>query len=155
MKAPFVRVSSPLAPARVLTRGLSENHYLWSTSWNYKFHNPVRVYFVSFAVVVPIAIGRIDVLQGPNTKTYFSTLYGMRSEKKEWKFLFEPWRHDNKPIELRSNKVISEKIKYVHQNPVEEGLVFNLEDYLYSSALDYAGKKGILEDVIVVDNRTT
>src|SRR5690606_2809773 len=27
------------------------------------------------------------------------------------------WRHDNKPIELWSNKVIAEKIKYIHQNP--------------------------------------
>ncbi len=61
------------------------------------------------------------------------------------------WRHDNKPIELWSNRVISQRIRYVHQSPVEEGLVFYPEDYLYSSALDYAGKKGILEDVIVVD----
>ena len=63
---------------------------------------------------------------------------------------YQFWRHDNKPIELWSNKVISEKIRYIHQNPVEEGLVFYPEDYLYSSALDYAKKKGILEDVFVV-----
>ncbi|MDZ7845999.1 MAG: transposase [Owenweeksia sp.] len=31
------------------------------------------------------------------------------------------WRHDNKPIELWSNKVISEKIRYLHNNPVKEG----------------------------------
>ena len=49
-----------------------------------------------------------------------------------------------------SNKVIDEKINYIHQNPVEEGLVFRAEDYRYSSAADYAGEKGILEDVIVV-----
>lgn len=63
---------------------------------------------------------------------------------------FQFWRHDNKPIELWSNKVIDEKINYIHQNPVEEGLVFRAEDYRYSSAADYAGEKGILEDVIVV-----
>ncbi|WP_027470990.1 hypothetical protein [Saccharicrinis fermentans] len=39
------------------------------------------------------------------------------------------WRHDNKPIELWSNKVIDEKINYIHINPVEEGLVFQPEDY--------------------------
>jgi len=59
------------------------------------------------------------------------------------------WRGDNKPIELWSNKVIDEKINYIHQNPVEEGIVFRAEDYLYSSAADYAGEKGLL-DVIVV-----
>ena len=62
---------------------------------------------------------------------------------------FRFWRGDNKPIELWSNKVIDEKINYVHQNPVEEGIVFRAEDYLYSSAANYAGEKGLL-DVIVI-----
>ena len=59
------------------------------------------------------------------------------------------WRHDNKPIELWSNKVIDEKINYIHNNPVDEGLVFRPEDYVYSSARDYSGEKGLL-DVIVI-----
>ena len=59
------------------------------------------------------------------------------------------WRGDNKPIELWSNKVIDEKINYIHQNPVEEGLVFKPEDYVYSSAADYVGEKGLI-DVIVI-----
>jgi REP element-mobilizing transposase RayT len=63
---------------------------------------------------------------------------------------YQFWRHDNKPIELWSNKVIDEKINYIHNNPVEEGLVFKAEDYVYSSAIDYAGEKGILDGVIVV-----
>ncbi|MCG6186648.1 REP-associated tyrosine transposase [Maribellus maritimus] len=63
---------------------------------------------------------------------------------------YQFWRHDNKPIELWSNKVIDEKISYIHQNPVEEGFVFRAEDYMYSSAADYAGEKGILENVIIV-----
>ena len=61
------------------------------------------------------------------------------------------WRHDNKPIELWSNKVITEKINYIHNNPVEEGLVFKPEDYVYSSARDYSGERGFLDNVIVVD----
>lgn len=63
---------------------------------------------------------------------------------------YQFWRHDNKPIELWSNKVIDEKINYVHNNPVAEGLVFRPEDYMYSSAKDYSGEKGLLNDVIVV-----
>ena len=59
------------------------------------------------------------------------------------------WRHDNRPIELWSNKVIDEKINYVHNNPVDAGLVFRPEDYLYSSAKDYAGEQGVLEGVVV------
>jgi len=62
---------------------------------------------------------------------------------------YQFWRHDNRPIELWSNKVINEKINYIHNNPVEEGLVFRPEDYIYSSAKDYSGGKGVLDDVIV------
>lgn len=62
------------------------------------------------------------------------------------------WRHDNKPIELWSNEVIQQKIDYIHNNPVEEGIVFRPEDYKYSSASDYAGIKGILKDVCVFQN---
>ncbi|MDO9254936.1 MAG: hypothetical protein Q7U54_05420 [Bacteroidales bacterium] len=64
---------------------------------------------------------------------------------------YQFWRHDNKPIELWSNKVIAEKINYIHYNPVEEGLVFRPEDYVYSSARDYSGEKGLLNDVIVLN----
>ena len=62
---------------------------------------------------------------------------------------FRFWRADNKPIELWSNKVIDQKIDYIHNNPVEEGLVFKAEDYVYSSAIDYSGENGML-DIIVV-----
>jgi len=62
---------------------------------------------------------------------------------------FRFWCGDNKPIELWSNKIIDQKIDYIHQDPVEEGLVFNAEDYVYSSAVDYAGEKGLLDIVVI------
>ena len=62
---------------------------------------------------------------------------------------FRFWRGDNQPIELWSNEVIDQKIDYIHQNPVEEGLVFKPEDYVYSSAIDYAGEKGMLNVVVI------
>ena len=62
---------------------------------------------------------------------------------------FQFWQHENKPIELWSNKVIKQKIEYIHNNPVEAGLVFKAEDYRYSSAIDYSGVDGILENVVV------
>ena len=50
----------------------------------------------------------------------FKKAAGKSSNVNEYQF----WRHDNKPIELWSNKVIWEKISYVHNNPVESGLVY-------------------------------
>jgi hypothetical protein len=62
---------------------------------------------------------------------------------------FRFWQVDNKPIELWSNGVIDQKIDYIHNNPVEEGLVFKTEDYVYSSAIDYSGENGMI-DIIVL-----
>jgi REP element-mobilizing transposase RayT len=79
-----------------------------------------------------------------------------RESRREWlltQFKTEKgnrfWRGDNRPIELWSNTVIDQKLNYIHQNPVEEGLVFRAEDYVYSSATDYAGDKGLL-DIFVI-----
>ena len=66
--------------------------------------------------------------------------------EKGWRF----WRGDNQPIELWSNHVIDQKINYVHMNPVKAGLVFRAEDYKYSSAIDYAGGKGLLKVEIAI-----
>lgn len=63
---------------------------------------------------------------------------------------YQFWQHDNHPIELWSNRVIDEKIDYIHQNPVKAGLVFKAEDYPYSSAVDYVGKQGLLNDLVVI-----
>jgi REP element-mobilizing transposase RayT len=58
---------------------------------------------------------------------------------------YQFWRQDNKPIEVYTNAVIDQKLNYLHNNPVEEGIVENAEDYVYSSARDYAGTNGLLE----------
>ncbi|MBW6491200.1 MAG: transposase [Lentimicrobium sp.] len=80
----------------------------------------------------------------------------IQESRKEWLLQqfktpkgFRFWRADNKPIELWSNKVIDQKINYIHQNPVKKGLVLRPEEYLYSSAADYAGEKGLLEVIVV------
>ena len=47
---------------------------------------------------------------------------------------YQLWRQDNHPIELYSNRVIDQKIDYIHNNPVRARWVKQAEDYLYSSA---------------------
>lgn len=59
------------------------------------------------------------------------------------------WRGDNRPIEVWSKGVIDQKLRYIHNNPVNEGLVFRPEDYPYSSAVDYNGEKGLLEVTVI------
>jgi len=60
---------------------------------------------------------------------------------------YQLWEHDNHPIELISREFIRQRIDYIHQNPVVAGLVYRAEDYIYSSASNYAG----LDQIIDVD----
>ena len=39
--------------------------------------------------------------------------------------------------------------EYPHNNPIKAGLVYRAQDYVYSSALDYADEKGMLDTVVV------
>ena len=55
------------------------------------------------------------------------------------------WQNDYHPVELFNNEMMDQKLDYIHENPVKEGIVQKPEDYLYSSARDYAGMKGLVE----------
>lgn len=58
---------------------------------------------------------------------------------------FQFWQQHNQPIELFDNHIMLQKLNYIHNNPVETGFVSSPEDYVYSSARDYAGQKGLIE----------
>lgn len=67
----------------------------------------------------------------------------MNSNNKIYQF----WKQDNQPKELLPylNSFAQQKIDYIHNNPVVAGIVVNAEDYLYSSAKDYAGMNGLIK----------
>ncbi|MCT4638674.1 MAG: transposase [Bacteroidales bacterium] len=49
------------------------------------------------------------------------------------------WQQNNHPIELWSNKVIDQKIDYIHYNPVKSGFVSEPHHWKYSSAANFYG----------------
>jgi len=59
------------------------------------------------------------------------------------------WQEGNHVEEIYTQEFLWQKINYIHQNPVRAEFVARPEDYLYSSAQNYAGDKGLL-DVNVV-----
>ena len=71
-----------------------------------------------------------------------------KKNRNDTKFQF--WQSENHPIELTTQKIAWQKLDYTHHNPVEAGFVKNTTDWLYSSAIDYNGGKGLL-DVILLD----
>ena len=60
------------------------------------------------------------------------------------------WTHENHAEHIYSQKFLYQKLNYIHNNPVRAGIVLNPEDYLYSSARNYAGLDGLV-DVIIMD----
>jgi len=65
---------------------------------------------------------------------------------KNYKF----WKSGNHAIELETNQLKQQKVDYTHNNPVKAGIVDQPEHYLYSSARDYGGMKGLV-DVVLID----
>lgn len=57
---------------------------------------------------------------------------------------YQFWQQENHPVELSSNLLMEQKLVYIHQNPVRAGICYAPEDYIYSSAGQYAGKETLL-----------
>ena len=56
------------------------------------------------------------------------------------------WQQNNHPIELGHEPFdIQQSLDYIHNNPVVAGILSKAEEYNYSSAMDYAGEKGLVK----------
>lgn len=63
---------------------------------------------------------------------------------------YQIWTNENHAEILYSPEFITQKISYIHNNPVKAGIDANPEDYLYSSARNYANLENVL-DIIRLD----
>ena len=63
---------------------------------------------------------------------------------------YQFWQQGYYPIELHDKYMMEQKLEYVHHNPVKAGICYKPEDYIYSSAANYAGEKGILEVELMI-----
>jgi len=64
---------------------------------------------------------------------------------------FQLWQGCTNPayIDFKQVYKLQERVLYVHENPVRDGIVENPQDYLYSSARDYAGKQGLVKVSVI------
>ncbi len=63
---------------------------------------------------------------------------------------FQFWQQHNQPEVLDNNKIMDQKLEYIHNNPVKAGFVDRPEAWLYSSAADYMGERKGLIDLIFI-----
>ena len=89
----------------------------------------------------------IDTIETGNEsrKEWMLELFKTAAIKHKRNSNYQFWRHDNHPVELTSNKFIDQKPDYIHNNPIIAGIVEQPEDYLYSSARNYADMISILK----------
>ena len=64
---------------------------------------------------------------------------------------FQFWQHENHPILLDSKAIFVQRIDYLHENPMRAGFVYQPQDWLYGSGVDYytANGHGLLEIVFL------
>lgn len=73
--------------------------------------------------------------------------YGRRTlANKEFKI----WTGSNHPEEIYSESFLKTKLDYIHNNPVRAGIVTEAEHYIYSSACDYSGEKGLIDIIVLI-----
>jgi putative transposase len=58
---------------------------------------------------------------------------------------YQFWQEGNHPVALLGIDFTKQKLDYIHENPVKAMIVSKAEDYVFSSARNYAGEQGILE----------
>lgn len=69
--------------------------------------------------------------------------YASKLDRRSEKYLF--WQDSNHLTELQTKDQIQQQLKSIHQNPVKQRIVEKPEDYLYSSARNYAGIRSVIE----------
>jgi REP element-mobilizing transposase RayT len=79
-------------------------------------------------------LGLIEQMPGESRKEWLVHMfkYFAKYQKQNATYLF--WQKTNHPIELNYPGIIDQKIRYIHDNPVEAGYITNPESWYYSSA---------------------
>ena len=70
-------------------------------------------------------------------KEWMIYMFGRAGERNSNNKEFQFWQQDNHPIELSTPLMLRQRLDYLHENPVRAGIVYEPEDYVYSSAIDY------------------
>ena len=69
--------------------------------------------------------------------------YAAKYKKQNAKNMF--WKKDNHAVLLDTNTMMQQRLDYLHNKPVAAGIVDDPVHYIFSSARDYVGQKGLLD----------
>ena len=66
-------------------------------------------------------------------------IFELHGQQNKSNHRYQFWQHKNQPILLGNAAKYLQRLKYLHENPVQAGFVSSPENWLYSSAFDYCG----------------
>ncbi len=86
----------------------------------------------------------IDLLRDISSDTLLRQL---KSEKLSHKTAseYQVWQEGSHPKQIRTSEMMTQKLEYIHYNPVKRGYVDDSVHWRYSSARNYAGEEGLIE----------
>ena len=107
--------------------------------------------------------GMIRDFKSYTSKLIIQSIYEEPESRREWLIdmfasygkkaiandYFKLWTGENHSEEIFGKKFLRIKLDYIHENPVRAGLVMMPEHYLYSSASNYGGMKGVIDVVVI------
>jgi REP element-mobilizing transposase RayT len=78
-------------------------------------------------------------------KSWMLWMMNRSGDKKRGVNQYRFWQSGNHTVEIWSDEVFHQKLNYIHENPVSSGFVAKAEDWLYSSARNYANLPSVLD----------
>jgi REP element-mobilizing transposase RayT len=86
----------------------------------------------------------LKLLQEKDVKSILEQLaFYKKAHKKET--TYQLWQEGIQPKLIKDDKMMIERINYVHQNPVKRGYIDEAKFWRYSSARDYEGVEGLID----------
>ena len=83
--------------------------------------------------------------EAESRREWILNIFGFCAKQHKRNEQYQIWTHENHAEIIYSNSFMDQKINYIHENPVRAGIVEQSEDYIYSSARNYAGMEGLIE----------
>ena len=87
------------------------------------------------------------LLEPENRREWMLQVFHNSARRHERKHDYQVWNREIHALMIDPlvPSMKKEKMNFIHENPVRAGFVYKPENYLYSSARDYAGTKGLIE----------
>ena len=118
-------------------------HAIWQAREGYQLSDIIRD-FKKFTAKRIISIIKES---NESRKTWMLKKFEFAGKKLNRITKYKFWKDSNHAVYLgpEDTKMMEQKLEYIHNNPVKAMLVHTAEDYVFSSAGDYTGEKGLVE----------